>query len=180
MANDLEKTLEGLPGWVVPAIAIGVVLLALMANKNKSSGGYSEVTAYTPIPADQGILAFETAKVNARAHLLESFASDLTQSDIFSMGSKRDIGLATINADVANTRTAAQERAAYAAEQTRQIVGKYATDAQVATATARARADVDVANSQGATAKYVAKKSNNPLNTLIKSAGSAIAHIFGK
>lgn len=167
---DIAKTLDGLPGWAIPATIGGVVLLALFQHKSGSSGGnVGNVTTLAPTPIDPGAVAISTSETNARENVLTELIRMLGSEEISTISARRDVEISGINASVANRRTAASE-----------AVGIAQTDAQtkISLANATAAADINRTNVAGATSRAHIEAKSKLGDTLINGA-KAIAHLFG-
>lgn len=167
MANDIERTLESLPGWALPALIIGVVLVAALSKKSGGGGGYNTVV-YGPAPVDPGIISLQQTEIEAKQGLYQTAINAFISRDIQSGANDRDVHLARIGADVENQRTRAAEGVAIAqsADNTRATIFQAQTAGRIV-------------DSQGATQKYVAKKQaqasiwngiTNTVGNVIKSA----------
>ncbi len=169
MADDISKAINSLPGWVIPATVGGVVLIALFSQDKKRGPSYNTVV-YGPTPSDPGVVALASREVEARQSVVSTLINAITSRDISGIQASRDLGIAGIGASVANERTRAAE--ALGVIQSNNQTRASIENARTAGATTRA-----VVDSQGATAKYVAKKQNNPWNHLIDQAGGIIKGI---
>lgn len=146
MPNDILKAVDSLPGWVIPATVGGVVLIALFSSKENRGGGYNTVV-YGPSPVDPGLISLAQSEVAAKQGVFTTALNALVSRDISYGENDRDIHLASIGADVENLRTRAAEAVALrqSADQTR-------------TAIFQAQTASKIVDSQGATAKYIARK----------------------
>jgi len=170
MPSDIAKSLDSLPGWVLPATVGGVVLLALFQNSGGTKRGTTgATTVYSPVPADPGLVGLAESEVNAResvyTHALDAFIS----RDISGISAERDVTISGINASVANQRTAASE-----------AVGIAQTESQTAIslANARAMADINRTNVAGRTSvAHIEAKSK--LGDQLVSAAKTVASWFG-
>lgn len=147
MADDLGKAINSLPGWVIPVTVGGVVLVALFSRGGgHSSPGYTSVV-YGPTPSDPGLVGLAASEVSAKQSVVQTLINALISRDISSIGAERDLGLAGINASVANQRTAASE-----------ALGMAQSDNATRAAIFQAQTAGQIVNSQGATAKYIARQ----------------------
>lgn len=141
---------------VVWMIGGGVALLALMTRGSGGGGGggYGEVTAYSPVPADPGILALESSKISAKESAFESVVGLFGARDV----AARDVTIAQLASSVENNRTRASATVANYRTDAEMRVG--IEQAKTSSLLAQIKADSDLALSRdaGATAKYVAKK----------------------
>lgn len=146
MANDIGKALDSLPGWVIPATVGGVVLVALFSKKQGGGGGYT-TAIYGPLPTDPGIISLAQSEIAAKQNVLTTALNAFISRDISAGTNDRDVHLATIGASVENARTRAAERVALqqSADDTRATIFQAQTASRIT-------------DSQGATAKYLAKK----------------------
>lgn len=172
--------IDDLPPWVLFGIPVVIVIVALARQKNGGGVSYGAVTAYQPTPADPGLVSLAQSQVAARSQAFGNVVSIFGAEEISRISASRDTALETIQAGVSNQRTEAARQAALAATDAARLVGLHQSDNATALGIEQARTSARIVDSQGATAKYVAKKSNNPINTLIKGAASVISSIFGK
>jgi hypothetical protein len=166
MANDIEKAIDSLPGWVIPASVGGVVLIALFSQSKPRGPSYNTVV-YGPTPSDPGLVSLASREVEAKQSVVQTLINAITSRDISSIQSDRDIHIAGIGASVANERTQAAEAVGLADSYNR-------TQAAIFQSQTAAR----IVDSQGATQKYVARKENNPVNHFIDQAGNVISRLF--
>lgn len=169
MPNDLEKAIETLPGWVIPATVGAVVLVSLFSQKKSNGGSMGRTVVYGPTPIDPGIVSIANAETGARQSVLNTALNAFISRDITGIDADRDIALGHISESIANERTRASE-----------AIGLAQTDAQVKMSLDRGYTQRYTTDSQGATQKYVAKKQNNPINHIIDGATSIISHILGR
>lgn len=146
MANDLEKMIETLPGWVIPATVGAVVLVSLFSQKS-SGGNRGATVVYGPAPIDPGLVSMAERETSARESVLNTALNAFISRDISGINADRDVALGHISESIANTRTHASE-----------AVGLAQTDAAVRIGLENARTTRYVTDSEGATAKYVARK----------------------
>ena len=180
MSESLTATLDSMPGWVVPAGALTLVVLALASSrKSGSAPGYGAVGVLEPRPADPGLVALAQSEVGAKASAFETMVAALHGEHlqelvnahdiaISHVAADRDVALGTIQANVANYST--QMSAATAIEQARQAASLGIHQADVAK---------QITDSQGATAKYLAKKqAQSSIWGSVLHFGSSIANLF--
>lgn len=164
--------LKDVPPWVWIVGGI-VALLALMSRASSGGGGgsYGEVTAYSPVPVDQGIIALESAKLGAKEHAFESVVGLFGARDV----AARDVTVAQLSAGVENNRTAAQLNAANYRTEAERAVGF--EQARTAATIVKTNADSALALSrdQGATAKSVAK--TEARKDIVKTVGNTITNV---
>lgn len=166
---------QSLPEWTPFAVIGGVIVLLVLAKSGSGGGGamVGSVTTLAPLPADPNVIAEMNAETAARA----SGFSDIVGLYTTRVQTSRDVAISGLNADVQNQRTRAQLAASEYSESVRHDIGIAATDASVAIEQARSSAQVRVADSQGATAKSVAKSQNNPLNHLIDGVSNVVSKL---
>lgn len=147
MANDIEKALDSLPGWVIPVTVGGVVLVALFSKKPSGGGGGYTTAIYGPMPTDPGIISLAQSEIAAKQGVLTTALNAFISRDISAGENDRDVHLATIGASVENARTRAAEAVAIqqSSDNTRATIFQAQTASRIV-------------DSQGATAKYLARK----------------------
>lgn len=171
--------IDDVPPWVLFGIPVVIVVVALMRQNSGGGVSYGAVTAYQPTPADPGLIALAQSEVAAKSQAFGSVVSLFGSEEISRISANRDLALETVQAGVANQRTEAARQASLAATDAARLLGLHQSDNETSLGIEQARTQARIVDSQGATAKYVAKKSNNPLNTFIKGAASVIGSIFG-
>lgn len=146
--------MDDLPPWVLWGIPIGIVVLAIVANKSGGAAPYGAVTAYQPMPADPGLVALAQSEVDARSSAFSGVVSLFGAEEISRISASRDEAISTIQAGVENARTEAARQAALA----QTGLGKTISDNETAAAIENARQAAHIADSEGATRKYEAKE----------------------
>lgn len=175
--------IDDVPPWVLFGVPVAIVLLALMRQSSGGGSAYGAVTAYQPTPADPGLISLAQSEVAARSQAFGGLVNIFGQEEISRIAASRDTALETIQAGVANNRTEAAREASLAQTDAARLVGIAQSDNQTALGIEQAKQSAHMVDSQGATAKYIAKKQNNPWNHLIDQAGSiikGIGSLFGK
>ena len=167
MANDIEKVIDSLPGWVIPATVGGVVLVALFS-QNKSGTKNYDTVVYGPQPVDPGIISLAQTETTAKQSVIQTLINALTSKDIVGIQAERDFNVASLGASVANERTRAAEAVAITQ-----------SDNDTRTRIFQAQTAGKIVDSQGATAKYIARKQarSNIFSGLFKF-GEDIAKAF--
>lgn len=183
--SDIADTLESMPPWVIPAAAVGVVLLALMSSRSSgaAAGGYGAVGVLEPRPADANLVALAQSEVGAKVTAFQSVVAAMSGEKlaqyhnehdiaISHIAADRDVELGSIQANVANVRT--QSSLALGMEQARTAAQIVKTQGDNALALSR---------DQGATAKYQAKQQTKQsiagtVGSVIKTGLGFIAKLF--
>lgn len=172
--------IDDVPPWVLVGVPLAIVgFLVMRSNSGGGGVSYGAVTAYQPTPSDPGLVALAQSEVAARSQAFGSVVSIFGAEEISRISASRDTALETIQAGVSNARTEAARQAALAQTDTARLLGIAQSDNATALGIAQAKESAHIVDSQGATAKYVAKKQNNPINTLINGAAHVIGKIFG-
>ena len=138
--------LEKLPPWAIAGILLAVVVVAAMSKQNRGGSGYNTVV-YGPSPVDPGIVSLAQSEVAAKQDVFTTAINAFISRDISAGANDRDIHLASIGASVENNRTSAAEAVA---------IQQSADNAR--TQIFQAQEAGKIVDSQGATAKYLAKK----------------------
>ena len=146
MASDLEKTLDSLPAWVIPAVLLMVVVLAMMSKQNRGGSSYNTVV-YGPAPVDPGLISLAQSEVTAKQDVFTTALNAFISRDIQAGANDRDVHLATIGANVENNRTQAAQAVAMQNSSDNARIQIY-----------QAQEAGKIVDSQGATAKYIARK----------------------
>lgn len=169
MANDIEKAFDSLPGWVIPVTVGGVVLVALFSKKSSGGGGGYTTAIYGPLPTDAGIISLAQSEVAAKQNVITTALNAFISRDISAGADDRDVHLATIGASVENSRTQAAE-----------AVALHQSDNDTRSTIYQAHTASQIVDSQGATAKYLARKqAQSSIWGSVLNFGSGIAHLFG-
>lgn len=134
MANAFTQTLETLPPWVIPATAVGLVLLALVSNKSSTGASGGAVISYTPTPADPNLTALAAHETDAKVSALQAVVGLLGTEDVSNIAAARDAQLAGIQADTVNRQTAATLSADLAHTAASAAVAGQSINAQLAAA----------------------------------------------
>lgn len=168
---------DDVPPWVLWGVPIGIVILALVSSRDSGGGtSYGRITAYQPAPVDPAIAGIAQSEIAARTQAFTSVVGLFGAEEISRISANRDVTLEGIQADVSNRQTEAARQAALSQQDTLRFSSSNDARVQIE----QARQASHIVDSQGATAKYVAKKQNNPINTLINGAAHVIGAIFGR
>jgi hypothetical protein len=187
----MAKLFSDLPPWAIPAGAgIAVLMLLSRSRDGGSGGGYGQVMAYEPVPADPGLVQLSLAETGARSQGFGDLVRLVTGRELATIGAERDVtlaregystelSLAELQAGVARTALAAEERIHIA----RDATARYMTDAQFEAENKRLRAETGIRSEQlglqryqASTERYAARR--NFVTDTIGAVANVVTKIF--
>lgn len=164
MANELEN----LPGWAIPAIVGGILLVALMSRDGGSQTPAYNSVIYGPQPSDPGLVGLAQNEVSAKQAILQTAINAFISRDISGINSDRDVTLGSINASVANARTSAAEAVGLADSYNR---------TKTSIAQAQAAADINRTQVAGATSQAHIAAKESGFNAVVNGISNVVSKL---
>lgn len=168
----MDDLTSGWPPWAIPAIMVGVVLLAMLSNRGGGAAapGVGGITEYQPLPADPNLVQLAGESLNARASAFGQLVQLVGAESVSQIGATRDIQLEQLHAESANLTTQAALQASLASTAAGVTTSLAASDAALRAhladtaaqeATAQHQSDTQVAIAQDANATQLAIANSN-------------------